>query len=305
MRKFKKIFDKLIEDNKLPQSLILVSYSKHKKRAYSKYIAKYLITGKKPDFEKIENFEHADLKFIVNDDSSIIKKQQIEEGMEFVSKTPYSQNNNVLILEDSEMMNQTSANMLLKKLEEPPEYSYILLLVSNREHVLPTILSRCQTFRIYEESKEEIENYFSNKKISDSDINLFYNLMNYNYRKIDLKKYKKIKKEFFEFISDKRDIKEIINFVDKIVNKKQSEYYFGIIVSMLYTFLRDLCFIKKGVNDSCIIWKDFFKENKKLDLYANIFIIIEKIENYYKNKQIAINKRYFMLNIFLTLYDKE
>ena len=305
MKKYKKIFDKLIEENKLPQSLILQSYSKHKKRIYSKYIAKYLITGEKPALDDIEKFDHADLKFIVNNDSSIVKKQEIEEGMDFISKTPYSQNNNVLILEDSEMMNQTSANMLLKKLEEPPEYSYILLLVSNKEHMLPTILSRCQIFRIYEESREEIKEYFSGKNVSESDINLFYNLMNFNYRQIDFKKYNEVKNRFFEFIEEKRNISEIIDFVDTVVNKKNSNFYFDIIVSIIYTFLRDLCFIKNDVHESCLIWDEYFVENKKLDLYSNIFIIIEKIENYYKNKQIAINKRYFLLSIFLTLFDKE
>ncbi|TYB31633.1 MAG: hypothetical protein FXF47_03280 [Candidatus Mcinerneyibacterium aminivorans] len=305
MKKYLKIFDSLIKNRKLPQSLILLSYSKYRKRNLSKYIAQYLITGEKPDMDNVDEFDHADLKFIYNDKGNIIKKDQIKNGMEFISKTPYSQNNNVLILEDSEYMNETSANMLLKRLEEPPEYSYIILLVSNREDLLPTILSRCQIFRIYEESREEIKKYFNNTNLQASDINYFYNLINYDYHNIDFSNYIKIKKEFFDFIGERNSISDIIQFVDKFLNARDSTFYFNMIVSFLYTFLRDVCFIQNNDKNKCIIWKEFFKENKNLDLYSNIFIIVEKIENYYKNKQIAINKRYFLLNLFLNLYDKE
>ncbi len=37
-------------------------------------------------------------------------------------------------------------NKLLKVIEEPPEDAYIILLTENRKQILPTILSRCQTF---------------------------------------------------------------------------------------------------------------------------------------------------------------
>jgi DNA polymerase-3 subunit delta' len=44
-------------------------------------------------------------------------------------------------------MNDQAANRMLKTLEEPPAFVYLLLLSDHREDVLPTIASRCQQVR--------------------------------------------------------------------------------------------------------------------------------------------------------------
>jgi DNA polymerase-3 subunit delta' len=44
---------------------------------------------------------------------------------------------------EAEKMTQQAQNALLKTLEEPPEYAVILLLTTNVNALLPTILSRC------------------------------------------------------------------------------------------------------------------------------------------------------------------
>lgn len=50
----------------------------------------------------------------------------------------------VFIIEDAERMLPTSANALLKSLEEPPKDTCILLISSQPEQLLPTIVSRCR-----------------------------------------------------------------------------------------------------------------------------------------------------------------
>lgn len=47
-----------------------------------------------------------------------------------------------------ELMNQESANKLLKVIEEPPALTQFLLITHSPEKVLPTIASRCQRIRI-------------------------------------------------------------------------------------------------------------------------------------------------------------
>ena len=44
-------------------------------------------------------------------------------------------------------MNKEGMNALLKTLEEPPEYINIILITSNPNQMLPTILSRCQSIK--------------------------------------------------------------------------------------------------------------------------------------------------------------
>ena len=62
-----------------------------------------------------------------------------------------------IILADAERMNPTTANTLLKTLEEPPPWATIILVTANEAALLPTVLSRCQIFRFSPLAPEELE----------------------------------------------------------------------------------------------------------------------------------------------------
>src|SRR5258708_2179051 len=51
------------------------------------------------------------------------------------------------ILDDADEFSEQAANAFLKTLEEPPPNSVVILLVTDPEQQLPTILSRCQLVR--------------------------------------------------------------------------------------------------------------------------------------------------------------
>lgn len=50
----------------------------------------------------------------------------------------------VFIVDEAELIDLTGQNVLLKTLEEPPPGTYIILITSNEDRLLPTIRSRCQ-----------------------------------------------------------------------------------------------------------------------------------------------------------------
>lgn len=56
---------------------------------------------------------------------------------------PYSSPYKIYIVNEAEKMTPQAQNALLKTLEEPPAYGMILLLTTNVDSFLPTILSRC------------------------------------------------------------------------------------------------------------------------------------------------------------------
>lgn len=60
-----------------------------------------------------------------------------------VAIKPYSSKYKVYIINEAEKMTPQAQNAILKTLEEPPAYAVIILLVSNINTLLPTILSRC------------------------------------------------------------------------------------------------------------------------------------------------------------------
>lgn len=94
---------------------------------------KQVMTGNQPDIikiahEKPNTISVDDIRLQINGDVMI---------------KPYSSPYKIYIVNEAEKMNTQAQNALLKTLEEPPEYAVILLLTSNINALLPTILSRC------------------------------------------------------------------------------------------------------------------------------------------------------------------
>lgn len=62
----------------------------------------------------------------------------------------------IAILDQAELLNDHSANALLKTLEEPPKDSVLILVTSNARVIKPTIVSRCSLIRFSPLTKEVI-----------------------------------------------------------------------------------------------------------------------------------------------------
>ena len=60
-------------------------------------------------------------------------------------------------------LNQQAQNALLKTIEEPPAYAIIMLLTTNADTFLPTILSRCVTLNIKVVPDEKIKKFLMEK----------------------------------------------------------------------------------------------------------------------------------------------
>jgi DNA polymerase-3 subunit delta' len=68
------------------------------------------------------------------------------------------------IIDDADRMNENAANAILKTLEEPPPTSYIFLITSRVDSLLPTIRSRCQVLRFTPVPSDEIEQYLIHER---------------------------------------------------------------------------------------------------------------------------------------------
>lgn len=76
---------------------------------------------------------------------------------------PYSRRYKVYIIDEAQKMNQQAQNALLKTIEEPPAYAVILLLTTNADSFLPTILSRCITLNLKAVKADVIRSYLMQK----------------------------------------------------------------------------------------------------------------------------------------------
>ena len=85
------------------------------------------------------------------------KERRGQEGLcHDLSIRPLAGSRKVAIIDDADLMNEASANALLKTLEEPPERAMLFLIGSNLDAVLPTIRSRCQLVRFSPLSISEV-----------------------------------------------------------------------------------------------------------------------------------------------------
>lgn len=76
-----------------------------------------------------------------------------------VAIKPYSSPYKIYIVNEAEKMTVQAQNAILKTLEEPPEYAVIMLLTTNVDSLLPTILSRCVVLNMKPVADAQIRKY--------------------------------------------------------------------------------------------------------------------------------------------------
>lgn len=103
-------------------------------------------SGNHPDFIKIVP------------DGSEIKVDSVRSILNELGLKPFLARYRVVVIEPAEMLNKSSANILLKSLEEPPNTTIFILVSHKPGLLLPTIISRCQeiTFKPIAPENSEI-----------------------------------------------------------------------------------------------------------------------------------------------------
>jgi DNA polymerase-3 subunit delta' len=101
--------------------------------------------------------KHADVTPIGLDSKTEIGIDDIRELQRIANLPPYEGKCKVFIIDDAEYLSTEAANSLLKILEEPPQSVVWLLLVSEEEHLLPTITSRCQRLELKPLPAEQVQ----------------------------------------------------------------------------------------------------------------------------------------------------
>jgi DNA polymerase-3 subunit delta' len=127
----------------------------------------YPQSSESEDWKGIIPTDHADVGMVVAPKRVLLVDQMrlIEREANY---RPYEGKARVFLIEDADKLNDSSANALLKVLEEPPHTSHIILLTSRPDMLLPTIRSRCQLIRFSPLSPEEIESHLVKNKIASA-----------------------------------------------------------------------------------------------------------------------------------------
>jgi DNA polymerase-3 subunit delta' len=96
---------------------------------------------------RVKRGVHPDVRIYSPEGASGYLIEQVRDIVHDSALSPVEGTRKVYILESADLFNDSSANALLKTLEEPPEDVVFILLAHSLEACLPTIVSRCQIVR--------------------------------------------------------------------------------------------------------------------------------------------------------------
>lgn len=154
-----KLFNNAINNNRLSHLYLISGPSGSGKKELAYKISALLL---KEDEEKLKN-GHINLHFIEPDGQNI-RAKQIELLQAEFAKTSLVEGYRIYIINEVEKLNQTSANRLLKFLEEPINKKTIgFLLTNNRSQVISTIISRSQQIYLPSVAEKKLTNILLEK----------------------------------------------------------------------------------------------------------------------------------------------
>jgi DNA polymerase-3 subunit delta' len=166
-------------------------------------IEKFSINSLNRSYKLLKNKSHPNFYLIdLIDEKKNIEISQIRQMINYTNKTSFNKIPRFILIDNIENLNKNSSNALLKIIEEPNENIFFILIHNNNKRILPTLKSRCLTFKINLSFKQTVDicNFLLNENllnlINNDLINYystpgdFINLINFGKeKKIDLKEF--------------------------------------------------------------------------------------------------------------------
>jgi hypothetical protein len=123
------------------------------------------------------NNNHPDIYSLVVDveaDKKNISVEDIRGMLEFLSTSTHLGRHKVVLIPDVDLLSISSANALLKILEEPPSYVLFILQTTNISGVLATIRSRCHIHKLSVSDIPDAISYIENSGVWNPEFWLNY-----------------------------------------------------------------------------------------------------------------------------------
>lgn len=208
-----------------------------------------------------------------------------EQLIEDIQIKPYNGKYKVYIIDEAEKLTVQAQNAMLKTIEEPPEYSVIMLLTNNGEIFLPTILSRCIMFNLRPLRESTIMEYLIKEyKIPDYEAKVCAAFsqghLGKAVRLITFDEFNDIKEEALRFLSNVYSY-EIYDLVDEI--KKITEYKVNIcdFIDIIQMWYRDVLLFKVTKDPNRLIFSDeinTIRKSASRSSYEGIETVLDSCE---------------------------
>lgn len=126
--------------------------------------------GQCPSCHWVKQGTHPDITHIRQEGSSAaIKIDQVRDLQLTIYQTPQRGSHRFVVIEPADKMNRSSANAVLKVLEEPPLHTVFILIAEQISSIPPTILSRCQKYSVHLKTQSMVD-YLAMGQLLPSDV---------------------------------------------------------------------------------------------------------------------------------------
>ncbi|WP_091236570.1 DNA polymerase III subunit [Anaerobium acetethylicum] len=221
---------------------------------------------------------------------------------------PYSSPYKIYIIDEAEKLTVQAQNALLKTIEEPPAYAVIMLLTTNADEFLPTILSRCVSLNLKTVEDADIKKYLMEElQIPDYQADLCTAFAQGNMGKAiklaSAENFNQIKDETVQLLKyiNEMEISEIVEAIKKIsTHKLDVQDYFDLIM----IWYRDVLLFKATSDVDSLIFKDevrYIQKQANRSSYEGIEAIINALENAKARLNANVNFDLVMELLLLTI----
>jgi DNA polymerase-3 subunit delta' len=228
--------------------------------------SKLTIKKNNKSFKLLQNKSHPNFYLIdLLNDKKNIDVAQIREMITYTNKSSFNNKARFILIDNIENLNNNSVNALLKIIEEPNENLFFILINNNEKYILPTLKSRCLTFKINFTFDQSM--HISNQILEGN----VFNLVN-----LDLINYYNTPGEIISLINFSKDkninLKDytLINFLNLLID---NGYYKKdkLVKKLLINFI-ELFFLKE--------YKLSITKNALLNFYHNFITKIHNTEKF-------------------------
>jgi len=217
---------------------------------------------------QVETGSQPDIIWVNHEKPNVISVDEIRtQIVNDIDLKPYRSKYKIYIVPDAQMMNPQAQNALLKTLEEPPEYAIIMLLTSNVDKFLPTILSRCIVLNFKPVQPLEVIEYLEEQLGVDKSKARFcadfaQGNLGKAVRLAISPDYNEIKEDSVRLLRQIQDM-EMYDVILTVKNMGKYKLDITDYIDIMTMWFRDILMVKISNSPNKIIFKDEFSVMKK------------------------------------------
>lgn len=290
----KEHFQKAIESQKVSHAYILTGEAGMGRKSLANAFALTLLCERgmsQPCMEchackQVLSGNHPDLIYVTHDKPASIGVDDIRTQInDTIMVRPYSSYYKVYLVDEAEKMTQQAQNALLKTIEEPPSYAVIILLTTNQESFLPTILSRCVQLKLKPLQDFVVKSYLEESfQVPEAEADIYAAFSRGNLGKAisiaSSEDFKRMWEEVLHLLKHVKemDISELLDYIQKLKDDHLDLYE---CLDFMQLWYRDVLLYKVTKDINLLVFKDEYRamnEISKKSSYDGIEKILEAIQ---------------------------